>query len=410
MGKIPEAFLVQLREIPIDEVAEKYFNLISVNNIFQTSCIHGDDTDPSLTFFPQTNTFYCFGCGAGKRPQTEGSDVISFVMWIEKCTFNEAVAKLAELKGLQIPKEAMSEEEKKRAVKLEKLLDVNRTYWENLQSNPEVLAYLEERGIGPEEVNKWRIGLVPKGSQHENRISFALMNSFGQTVGFSYRNTTGIITGVKDEKAKYINSPNSDIFNKSSILYGLNFVKKRIRELDVAIIGEGFGDSITAQKLNLPFVSLMGTSLTDAHIEIIKEHTNNVILWMDGDFGGDSAAYRHSRLLRKKGFNVKVISFPNQDPDDVLLDIIRQNEGQEVQENEAWDVINQNTMYASQFMIKGQLDAMDKDIMEIRMKTLSVLDLILKDVEDGAEKLLLIESVANRFNMKFDDIRKILNI
>ncbi|MDK2600560.1 CHC2 zinc finger domain-containing protein [Bacillus stercoris] len=212
MSKIPDDFLQQLREISIEEVASEYFPLKQMGAIYQTKCIHSNDNDPSLTFFPQTNTFYCFGCGAGKRPKTEGSDTISFVMWIDNCSFYEAVQKLANLKGLTIPKAELSPEEKEKQKLLDRILDANRKYWEWLQKEERALNYLYNRGIDNDLIAKWRIGYIPESQNnhfHRGKVVFSLMNDWGQTVGFSHRDMTKEFKGEKLSGPKYVNSPKS---------------------------------------------------------------------------------------------------------------------------------------------------------------------------------------------------------
>lgn len=384
--QIPDDFLNQLRSISIIEIAETYFQLKKTSSIFQTSCIHGGDSDPSLTFFPQTNTFYCFGCGAGKRPKTEGSDPISFVMWIDKCTFMEAIAKLANMKGLVVPKAQLSAEDKKKQQLYTQALEENRSYWDTLQDPAyhDYLHYLEERGIKKEDVDKWRLGAVRIDAMHRfpGRIAFSLMNDWGQTVGFSYRNMfEKIPCGMPpDDRAKYINSSKSTIFDKGSILYGLHFVKRMIREKGYVVIGEGFGDSILGQKVGLPFVSIMGTSLTDQHIQILKQYTDTVILWLDGDTGGITATTRHAKALRQNGFIVKVINYLGKDPDDIFLSIINDMGCGEETEAYVEKLVMTESVLASQFEIDRVLTQYESQLTELKMRTIRNIYPVLEEI------------------------------
>lgn len=406
MKQIPDDFLTKVRQVDILEVAEQYFQLNNMGSIYQTKCIHGGDNDPSLTFFPQTNTFYCFGCGAGKRPKTEGSDVISFVMWVDKCSFMEAVQKIAGMKGWDVPKKGLSEEDKKKVHEIEKALRTNRSYWEALQPRELYKKYLSDRGIGEEEIAKWRIGMVPHGQRFGTRISFALMNDWGQTVGFSYRNMTDKFPDVAvDEGPKYINSPKSLIFDKGSILYGLNFVKRQIREDGYVIVGEGFGDAILGQKLGLPFVSVMGTSLTDQHINILKQYTDTVILWMDGDGGGIGATLRHARALEKAGFMVKVINYLGKDPDDIFMRCMEGRTHEEAVKWAKWTVDN-NTMFASQFELNQVLNKFDMQMIELKMRACQEVLPILEQIPNDGFKDVFYEMVSQRIDVGVDTLKQ----
>lgn len=403
MKQIPEDFLKKLREIDILEVAEQYFNLAQMGSIHQTKCIHGGDNEPSLTFFPPTNTFYCFGCGAGKKPKTEGSDVISFVMWIDKCSFMEAVQKLASMKGWQVPKMGLSKADKEKLQIIEQTLKENRSYWESLQNKPEMIQYLHDRGITQEEIDKWRIGFVPEEqrSYYAGKISFALMNDWGQTVGFSYRKMDD------SDGPKYINSPQSTIFNKGSILYGLNFVKRLIREKGYAVVGEGFGDTILGQKLGLPFVSIMGTSLTDQQINILKQYTNTVILWMDGDGGGIGATTRHAKALQKAGFVVKVINYLGKDPDDIFLQFIRnaQEHSQGKKEDLIEKIVHSEAILASQFEVNQILAQFESTVSELKMKTAQEIMPVLRAIPQDVERDIFFEQAARRLDVSVQTLK-----
>ena len=403
--QIPDEFLEQLRAIPIEEVASLYFDLNQMGAILQTSCTHGGDNDPSLTFFPQTNTFYCFGCGAGKRPKTEGSDVISFVMWMDKCKFTEAVAKLADLKGLKVPLQGLSAEDKRKQEMMIQAVGQNRLYWQHLQTEERALKYLHERGIDEEQINKWRIGYIPEEARtpHAGKIVFSLMNDWGQTVGFSHRDMTKEFTGEKSGGPKYVNSAKSAIFDKGKILYGLSFVKRLIREKGYVIVGEGFGDTILGQKLGLPFVSIMGTSMTEHHIRILKEYTDTVILWMDGDTGGITATQRHAKALKEQGFTVKIVNYFGKDPDDIFFDIINNVPEEEAAEY-AEKLVHAESILDSQFYINRVLERLESEMSAIQLRAIREVRPVLNDIEDKGELAIYKKQVARRLGVEIEDL------
>lgn len=405
MGKIPDEFIAEMRAFPIEELAAQQFDLMPMGNILQTKCIHEGDNSPSLTFFTQTNTFYCFGCGAGKRPKTEGSDPISFLMWVDNCSFSEALQKIASLKGVEVPRQGLTKEEKQRAEMVAQTTEYNRHYWAALQEEPRYLEYLDDRGITLEEVNKWRIGMVPADDQSKFKTTlvFALMNDWGQTVGFSHRNMSDTFEDLNIELPKYVNSSKSPIFDKGRILYGLNFVKKLIREKGYVIVGEGFGDAILGQRMGLPFVSVMGTSMTDAHIQTLKSYTDTVILWMDGDHGGIQATLRHAKALQKEGFLVKVINYQGKDPDDLFLHGLA---GGDLKSAKLYAeaLVRDTPVLASQFEVNQVLNVYKTQVTELALQTLKKIEPLLGDMEDGAEKAFVKKRVADELELKSHDL------
>lgn len=402
MAKLPAEFLQQLRDIPILEVAEHYFDIKKIGNVYQTTCIHEGDRSPSLTFFPPTNTFHCFGCGAGKKPVTEGSDVISFVMWLDNSTFHEAVEKLAQQQGIPVPQTEMTEADRKRKQVLDAYLKRNQQYWTALQAQPQALQYLNARGIDREDINKWRIGFVDDIGAHKGKIAFALLNESGNTVGFSYRDMTQEFTGTDRTGPKYINSPKSEVFDKGSILYGLNFVKREIREAGYVVIGEGFGDAIIAQKMDLPFVSLMGTSLTTAHIAALKRYTSTVILWLDGDRAGTEASMRHAKALRKEGFLVKVMNFPGEDPDETLLHILTQYP--EEHEEAVTKLVTKEPVLASHFEVEQVLAYYESAHAELKLAVVKEVEAIIEDISSVPERTFTRRMAAERLRVTPEEL------
>jgi DNA primase len=384
-----EEFLQQVKQAnDMLEVASEYFTLTKMGSIFQARCLH--EKTPSLTFFPETQSFYCFGCGAGaKRKGSSGSDVISFVMWIENCTWQEAVFKLCNRKGIAIPTQELSKEDKLKQKMLETALLNNRQYWNKLREAPHIIQYFNGRGFEKSDIDLWRLGYIPVGdiTKAAGRVVFPIMNDWGQTVGFSFRNMNDIfpIEGNPDIGPKYFNSPTSLIFDKGKILYGLNFIKKLIREKDYIIIMEGFGDTIIAQKFGLPAVSLMGTSLTKDHIELIGKYTKNVIVWLDGDQAGINATLRHLDPLRAQGFLVKVIIEPNADPDEVIMNL---REG-----IEAW--VQDHAIMAGDFEISILMTKYRSQVSELKMKTAHELMSILKRIDNKLEQQIYLSQICH---------------
>jgi DNA primase len=325
-------------------------------------------------------------------------------MWIDNCTFIEAVTKLASMRNWLVPRKGLSAADRKKHIMIEQVLKNNREYWNNLQENEPYFRYLEERGITKKDIDKWRIGVVSTSEdKFPGRLVFSLMNDWGQTIGFSYRTTKGILPYSKDNGPKYINSPQSQIFDKGSTLYGLNFVRRTIREKGYVIIGEGFGDTILGQKLELPMVSIMGTSLTDKQIEILKKYTDTIILWLDGDGGGIGATTRHAKVLRKDGFIVKVINYLGKDPDDVFTDLIDKF-GIEKAIESVQVILDEQSVMASQFDIKQAMSQFDSIVMEHKLRTVRQIKPIIDQLDDKTEYEVFLEQVAKRLDVSIQTL------
>lgn len=380
--RIPDEFIQQLKQAnPIEEVAEDFFELKQVGSVYQAFCPDHKERVPSLTFFPESGTFYCFSCGAGRKNKTGSSDVISFVMWVNNCTWLEAVNLLAARKGIKVPKAELNKEDQERIIAYEKCLETNRQYWVHLQENPQYIQYFLDRGLDKEDIDHWRLGFVPRNDPTKvaGRVVFAIMNDWGQTVAFSYRNMEDVFPSQteaeKDTGPKYYNSPQSIIFHKGSILYGLHNIKRLIREKDYIIVGEGFMDAILGQKYGLPFVSIMGTAFTQKHIEIIKRYTHNVIMWMDGDEGGINSVLRSLDPLREAGLSPSILYTPGKDPDDVILEFKEDIES----------FVMENKRLAGQFEIDLVLDKYRSRLSELKFSTLRELKPIFERIIHPAE-------------------------
>lgn len=291
------------KTINIIDLAKKLgIEVIQNGNIYQAKCKHEGDNTPSLTFYPETNTFYCFGC-------QETGDIIRLVSWYLNLSFPQAIERLSVLYGIKIEDRTASV-----SVVQDKLMIKNRGYWKTLFTNEKALQYLKERHIDTEDIKKWRMGLVPENhGNYSNRLVFAIMDEHSNTVGFAYRSLDG-------SKPKYLNSSDSNIFKKSNILYGYNYVRNLVREKNYVLLVEGYTDVIQLQKLGIPAVALMGTSLSNAQMELLKQLRTEVFVFTDPDEAGLIAMEKIANLLKENKIPVKVIiSNTGQDPDELAL-------------------------------------------------------------------------------------------
>lgn len=339
-------------ENPIEEIKEKidivqvigsYIEVKPAGRNFKARCpFHGEKT-PSFMISPDRQTWHCFGsCN-------EGGDVFSFLMKYENIEFYEALKILAEKAGVELKK--LSPEDQKQFGVLYDINDaVKEFYKQELQKNPKVFEYIKSRGLTEETIKEFELGFAPqawdqatlylkgKGFKEQDieraginfrtergtyvdrfrgRIMFPIWNHTGKVVGFTGRILPEYDTG---ETGKYINSPETPIFNKSRVLYGYNKAKNHIREMQFALLVEGQMDLIMCVQDGLKnAVATSGTALTADHLKTLKKQTENVMFSFDNDEAGQKAAERSIDLAKGLDFNVKILSLGEyKDPADAV--------------------------------------------------------------------------------------------
>lgn len=276
------------------ELANEYTDMKKASsNIWQGQCPHPKhkDSTPSFTVFTDTNTWTCFGCNQDNQ---YGTDCIAFIQWITEGEYSwtDALLCLANRANIPIPDD-------ENQPKYDKNLRMANKYHKDLTQ--EALDYLESRDITEKEIDKWNIGY----DKETKRIVFPLYSRFNQVVGFNKR---VLDHRTKSINNKYINSKNSDIFNKSTFLYGLHYIKP---ELKYIIITEGSMDVILATKYGLQnVVCTLGTSLSQQHVEIIKKMNKIPIIIYDGDDKGRYATQKAANLFIENGMYCKVVNLP----------------------------------------------------------------------------------------------------
>ncbi len=346
--RIAEEKLNEIRQaIDIADVIGDYVQLKKQGrNYFGLCPFHGENT-PSFSVSADKQIYHCFGCGAG-------GNVFSFLMEIDGLSFQEAAVKLAERANVQLDIEAAPQ--KKRAVpeNIAKMLEAHelmKKFYHHLLVNTDegqpALEYLIGRGITRESIEKFQIGyalpswefavslLKKRGFEPEEmekagllakrerdgsffdrfrgRIMFPIHDHAGNTIAFSGRAMDG-------DEPKYLNSPETPIFNKSKILYNFSQARPLIRRQQSVVLFEGFADVIAADMAGVGNgVATMGTSLTAEHVSVIKKNAERVILCYDSDNAGIEAAYRAAEMLQAAGCPAEVALMPaGLDPDDYI--------------------------------------------------------------------------------------------
>lgn len=322
--------------IDIVDVIGNYVELRKAGANYKANCpFHGEKT-PSFVVSPSKQIYHCFGCGVG-------GDSIKFVMELEKLSYPEAIEKLASMYNfsLRYTKGSSDYSDAKRVLEA-----IGQWYIKNLDRNQTAMQYLINRGISQNSIETFEIGYVPSGqevmqflqsvllplpkaaeagiiAQNESgsgyyarlveRITFPIYSTSGALVGFGGRTIT-------NHPAKYINSPQTKLFNKSRLLYGYHLAKESIYKNKKIIVCEGYLDVIMFHQAGFKeAVAGMGTALTPEHLPLLRKGDPKVILAYDGDKAGVAAALKAAQMLSAAGFDGGVVLFPEgQDPADLI--------------------------------------------------------------------------------------------
>lgn len=309
-------------------------------------CPFHTEKTPSFSVSPARNMFKCFGCG-------KGGNVVSFIMEIEKVQFPEAIRMLARRVGIDIEEREETPEEREQRTEREALMAAlawaQSYFHKQLTSSPEGqqvgLAYLHERGLTPETISKFYLGYSPESpdaltlagqkagyklehlvkvgltiakeqriyDRFRGRVIFPIFSVSGRAIGFG-----GRALRMGERTAKYLNSPESEVYHKSDTLFGLAQSKGEIAKRDGVILVEGYLDVLSLYQRGVQnVVASSGTALTVQQVRLVSRFTKNITILYDGDSAGIHAAERGADILLAEGMNVKIALLPDgQDPDD----------------------------------------------------------------------------------------------
>ena len=319
--------------LDVVDVVSQFLELKKSGANFKACCPFHGETTPSFVVSPSKQIYHCFGCGAG-------GDSIKFVMEYEKLSYPETIEKLASMYNFNLDYE--NTDEKKQDTKI--LEEINKYYQKLFVYNENVKEYISKRGISEFSIEKFEIGYAPISidtinflkSNHYNltdaidlgvidngtnglysrfieRITFPIYSITGKLVGFGGRTITG-------HNAKYVNSPQTKLFNKSRLLYGYHLAKEQIYKKNQIIVCEGYLDVIMLHQAGFnTAVATLGTALTVEHLPLLRRGEPKVILAYDGDKAGLAAAFKASVMLSQSEFEGGVIIFADGlDPADMV--------------------------------------------------------------------------------------------
>lgn len=329
--------------LDISEVIGGYLKLDKAGASFKGKCPFHNEKTPSFFVSPLRQSYYCFGCGAK-------GDIFTFVQELEGLSFREALKSLAEKAGVELSNRPEALKTRGEKDELLQALEAATLFFENeLEKNLTARKYILSRGLSEESVKKWRLGYAPHewralyshmrelGFKKEvlikaglvkpvqdsslkepydvfrDRIIFPLSNSTGEVIAFAGRAL------AKETEPKYLNSPDTILFTKSEVLYGLDKAKEKIRKQNYAVLVEGQVDLLLSHQVGVEnTVASSGTAFTALHLERLKKLSKRIILAFDGDAAGEKAGEKATELGLRLGLEVKIAKLPaGKDPAEV---------------------------------------------------------------------------------------------
>jgi len=390
------------QRLDIVELVSEYVTLQKAGRNFKALCPFHSEKHPSFFVFPEQQSWHCFGaCGTG-------GDIFAFVMKKEGIDFGQALRLLAQRGGITLsPLEATSKAENEKKERLFQINEAATEYYHYLLSSTKAgeaaSNYLAKRKVMPETIKEFRLGFSPdawetlknyllgKGYAEKDLVEAGLIiekeeggsyDRFRNRLMFPICDIQGRVTGfgarvLDDSLPKYINSPQTPIFDKSSSLYGVDKSKSAIRKKNLVIIVEGYMDVLTAHQHDWQnVVGSMGTSLTAKQVEGIKRLTSNITLALDADLAGEEATLRGKAILASSNAEANVILLPpGKDPDEVIRE-----------DPALWQKLVEQAMPIMDFAFQSVINKVD--INKARDKSLAVQKLLpsISEIKDPAQK------------------------
>lgn len=425
--RIPESKIEEIRNsADIVDVISQHVQLRKRGKNFIGLCPFHSEKTPSFTVSEEKQIFHCFGCHTG-------GNVFKFLTEFHKISFVEAVQELAEQQGITIEfdKAEYTEQQSEQEVLYDINTEAAKYFLNNLLNDDEgefARKYLHERNIKTQTLRSFGLGYALKGWENfinyaksrnlnidkciqlgligknaegklydklPGRLIFPIFSPNGRVVAFAGRvlpSKAGSTDDPKETGAKYINSPESLIYIKGRILYGLSFAKDDIRRLDKAIIVEGYMDLISLHQSGIKnVVAVSGTALTDDQVQLLSRYTKNVVLLFDADTAGIKASMRSIEILLKRDMEIKIVSLPKGEDPDSFVNKFGKEEFEELIKK-AENFLEYETKYYESL---GKFDEAATAAEAIRelVKPVSL-------INDELKRNLLIKNIAKKFNLR----------
>ena len=408
----------------IVDVIGSYVRLKKKGSTYFGLCPFHNEKTGSFSVSPNKQMYYCFGCGAG-------GNVFTFLMQYENFTFGEAMQSLADRVGIELPQQEMTSAQRREADRRTRLLEINKEaakYFYTLLRSPrgqKAYQYFKKRELSDETMQKFGLGysdqysddlyryLRKKGYDDDilkdsglitidevrgghdkfwNRAMFPIMDVHNRVIGFG-----GRVMG--DGEPKYLNSPETRIFDKSRNLYGLNIA--RATRKNQLLLCEGYMDVIALHQAGFDnAVASLGTALTSGHANLLKRYTKEVYLTYDSDGAGVKAALRAIPILKEVGIVTKVINMrPYKDPDEFIKALGAEEYQKRIDEAE------------NSFLFEIRIMQENYDMNDPESKTAFYNEIAQKllGFSEELERNNYIEAVAEKYQIGFDNLRKLVN-
>jgi DNA primase len=423
---IPQSFVQDLlNRLDIVDVVDRYVPLKKAGANYVACCPFHSEKSPSFSVSPTKQFYHCFGCGA------HGS-AIGFVMEHQGLGFVEAVEDLARSAGLTVPKEESGRYEHKAEGGLDALTEAlqhaTHYYRDELKRSEVAIAYLKKRGLSGEIAARFGVGYAPGGWQNlaavfpdyqekslvqaglviegegkrydrfRDRIMFPILNQKGAVIGFGGR-------VLETGEPKYLNTPETPLFEKGRELYGLFQARQAIRAAGKVIVVEGYMDVVALAQHGVEYaVATLGTATTPVHVQKLLRQTDNVVFCFDGDTAGRKAAWRaleNSLALVGDGKNIKFLFLPQgEDPDSYV-----RKEGKA-----AFEALLESAMPMSEFLLRELAAGVDMQTMEGRAHFLKQAQPLVQQVAAPALRLMLQQRLAELAGVSRNELEGLIPV
>ena len=421
--RYPEEVVEEVRmKNDIVDVISGYVKLQKKGSNYFGLCPFHNEKSPSFSVSPSKQMYYCFGCGAG-------GNVITFVMEYENYSFMEALQMLADRAGVALPKQEYSKEAKEAADLRTALLEINRmaaNYYYFQLTNPQGevgYRYLRDRQLADDTIRHFGLGFANKTSDdlyrylrakgyddkilketglvtieergaHDkfwNRVMFPIMDVNNRVIGFG-----GRVMGAGEPK--YLNSPETKLFDKSRNLYGLNYA--RLSREKYILICEGYMDVIAMHQAGFTnAVASLGTAFTTQHAALLKRYTDKVVLTYDSDGAGTKAALRAIPILRDGGMSIRVLNMqPHKDPDEFIKNMGAEAFRERIEQA-------RNSFLFEIDVLKRNYEMDDPEQTEFYNQVAKKLC----EFPEALERENYLEAVSREFFINYEDLKRLVN-
>lgn len=426
MARLSQEKIDEIRQsVDIVDVIGQYLPLTKKGRNYMAVCPFHDDTHPSLSVSPVKQIYMCFVCH-------NGGNVFTFLQEYLHISYIEAVMQVAEMGHIDLSEYRLEKKEAPISAENKALYDMHEeahkiyTYYLNTKAGGLASDYLHSRGfdeetiktfgvgyapekpvlfeaftkLGFKEIDMVKSGLVIESDRHydrfNDRVMFPLHDESGRVVGFS-----GRIYKNASKDAKYMNSPESDIFVKGRVLYNYHRCKEAVKKEGFVYINEGFMDVIAMHRADhRNAIALMGTALTKGHVRMLKRLTHHIVLCLDGDGAGQAAAMKASEFLTNNGFEVRVVLLPEgRDPDEIFS-----SEGKG-----GLDEALKDQLSPVDFMMTYECSRLDMRNYDDRRALLNKACVAIGMIEDSIDRAHYIEKLSKLTDFSVEIIKEQLN-